>query len=418
MESVADNLEKETISPIIQSKEIICPQCGENCLLNINGFKIDLYGCKNGHEKKYLSLDEFNSTQNIDESKIICNECNNQHKSNHKNEFFKCLKCKKNLCPSCKQSHDNNHSVIDYDKKNYICEFHGEIYTSYCNNCKNNLCKKCESQHSNHKKIYFSEVLPKKDEIQNELEDFKRNINRITSIIKDEINKLNNIIKNVEKIYEINSNIINEKLNSKKINFQIIKNLSLIHTSISEFNINYVENFYSYDYFNETNLENIFGKLNQIKELKENEIEINLSGENLEEESLVCSRYIKISDLKNLIKSKNSNLKNDFILIFYGKEMDNNMRLNDYDIDLFGKYDEYITVINKSNINNKFIYNSMTKINLRFNNTNEIFYIKSISKLFKYTAIYYNIKEENILLYLNGIKRLTSYDDPPTDIYN
>ena len=35
---------------IIKSKEIICPKCYENTLLNINNYKINLYNCKNNHE--------------------------------------------------------------------------------------------------------------------------------------------------------------------------------------------------------------------------------------------------------------------------------------------------------------------------------------------------------------------------------
>ena len=32
---------------IIKSKDIICPKCGENCLLNIKNYQISFYGCKN-----------------------------------------------------------------------------------------------------------------------------------------------------------------------------------------------------------------------------------------------------------------------------------------------------------------------------------------------------------------------------------
>ena len=35
---------------IIKSKDIICPDCGELCLLNFNDYKIKLNNCKNKHE--------------------------------------------------------------------------------------------------------------------------------------------------------------------------------------------------------------------------------------------------------------------------------------------------------------------------------------------------------------------------------
>ena len=120
-----------------ESKEIICPKCKENCKIKINDYKIKLYDCKNNHEINNILLDEFNITQNINELEIICNICksNNKYKSYNK-QFYLCLTCKKNICPLCKSMHDNNHKIIDYDKKNYICKEHKEIYRSYCNECK------------------------------------------------------------------------------------------------------------------------------------------------------------------------------------------------------------------------------------------------------------------------------------------
>ena len=39
---------------IIRLKNIICPECKENIRMNINEYKIDLYGCKNGHNIKNI----------------------------------------------------------------------------------------------------------------------------------------------------------------------------------------------------------------------------------------------------------------------------------------------------------------------------------------------------------------------------
>ena len=62
---------------IIKSKDIICPKCKENCLIDINNYKIKLYDCRNGHEINNISLNEYNNTQNINLNNIICNKCNN-----------------------------------------------------------------------------------------------------------------------------------------------------------------------------------------------------------------------------------------------------------------------------------------------------------------------------------------------------
>ena len=65
---------------IIKSKEIICPKCGENCLIDFNNYKIKLYKCKNNHEINNILLNEYNSTQKINLNNIICNICNNNKK--------------------------------------------------------------------------------------------------------------------------------------------------------------------------------------------------------------------------------------------------------------------------------------------------------------------------------------------------
>ena len=75
---------------IIKSKEIICPKCGENCLMKFDDFKIKLFGCKNDHEVNDILLNDFNNIQNINENNIICNICNkiNRYKAYNKEFFF------------------------------------------------------------------------------------------------------------------------------------------------------------------------------------------------------------------------------------------------------------------------------------------------------------------------------------------
>ena len=76
---------------IIQSTEIICPICKEICIYEIKDHKIKLYGCKNEHIINNIKLDEFNNKQNIDISKIKCDNCKNKSKLNtFNNEFYIC----------------------------------------------------------------------------------------------------------------------------------------------------------------------------------------------------------------------------------------------------------------------------------------------------------------------------------------
>ena len=76
----------------IKSKDIICPKCGENFRISIKNYKIKLYKCKNNHKINNISLTGFNNTQYLDESKIICQDCNvNNKKDSYNNQFLKCL---------------------------------------------------------------------------------------------------------------------------------------------------------------------------------------------------------------------------------------------------------------------------------------------------------------------------------------
>jgi hypothetical protein len=118
----------------LKMKEVICPKCGENARLKITNYKINLFDCKNRHNINNILLKDYEKTQNIDISKIICNNCKIKNKANcFNNEFYKCCSCGMNLCPLCKSIHDKSHKIINYDKKNYICYKHLEYFTKYCN---------------------------------------------------------------------------------------------------------------------------------------------------------------------------------------------------------------------------------------------------------------------------------------------
>ena len=82
------------------------------------------------------------------------------------NIFYKCLSCNINLCPLCQVKHNQNqqHLIVDYSQRNYICKKHNEKYDSYCNKCNKNLCLICSSKHdSKHNITYFKDIISKID---------------------------------------------------------------------------------------------------------------------------------------------------------------------------------------------------------------------------------------------------------------
>ena len=91
---------------IRRSNEIICPECYKNIFIEINDYKIRLKNCVNKHNKNIL-IEEFEESQLINLSKIICNNCKINNMGNiYDNKFYRCLNCKIDICPICYSNHN------------------------------------------------------------------------------------------------------------------------------------------------------------------------------------------------------------------------------------------------------------------------------------------------------------------------
>ena len=209
------------------SKDIICPECRENIFINIKDFKINLYGCKKNHKINNILINKYEDIQKIDLSKIICNQCNENNKSNSHNKFYICNSWNKNVCPLCKSKHDNNHIIIKYDDKNYICKKHKDSFIKYYKKCNENICILYENEHNNHEMIDLVKIIPNKNELIKGMEKLKLIIDKFKykiEIIKEIFNR---IIYMMEIYYKINNNIINN-YNMNKRNYIKLINLNNI----------------------------------------------------------------------------------------------------------------------------------------------------------------------------------------------
>jgi len=221
---------KEELKDMIKSKDIICPLCdeSESIRINIENYKIALFGCRNNHRIDNILLDKFENTQNIDNKIIKCEICKNKDKSNSYNRiFYRCCNCNKNICPLCKSNHDKTHKIINYEAKLYICKKHYENYDSYCKECKLNLCISCGEEHKSHEKIYFGEIILNKDELIKKKNNLKKKIDLFNNEIEIIINKLKEVINKMNIYYKINEDMINN-YNIKNINYEILYNLNKI----------------------------------------------------------------------------------------------------------------------------------------------------------------------------------------------
>ena len=245
---------------IIQSKDIICPICKGNCIFNMNNFKITLRDCDNKHKLEDLFLKEYIDSQKIDEKEILCYKCKVSKSDSYHKQFYKCCNCNIFLCPLHKSKHDENHIIIDFESKNYICNLHGERFTSYCKECNKNLCDLCEYEHdNNHHFIYHKEIKQNDEDIKNNLNELKMKIITFKTQINNLIIQLNEILDNIQLYYNISANFI-LNYNIKKKNYQNLMNRIYINN-------------YNKDVINKINLiinEKIFQKkIEYIKEILE-----------------------------------------------------------------------------------------------------------------------------------------------------
>ena len=224
---VYDNLsEDEKVSSLKKSKYIICPECGENSRISINNFQISLYDCKNGHITKNIQLKEFEKTQYINQSTIICDICKERNKSeSFDNKFFICFDCKKNLCPICKDKHEKEHLIFDYDDRDFYCQDHSDGYICYCCDCRKDLCALCENKHSGHQLTSCGSILPDKEACKKELENLSVRIKSLKKNIKDIMSKLSQLNESLDSYYEIYNNMI-INFDVRKRNYSSLQNIN------------------------------------------------------------------------------------------------------------------------------------------------------------------------------------------------
>ena len=310
-EEIANNEDKKRkkMNILVYDTEIEIKEKDIIIKMEIKDYKINLYGCKNKHRIENILLNEFEETQNIDRLNIICDICKKNNKSiSYNNIFYKCITCNKNICPLCKSNHNNNHIIINYDDKDYICNKHNEKYISYCENCNENLCILCDG-HKEHKRILFSDILPKKEDLIEKNKELKDTIYRFNSEIKGLISILNDVMNKMNIYYKINEDMINNYNNKNRKN-EILNNINIIqNNNIEEIN-KIIESNNIIDKFN--NIFNIYKKMNVdeiniIYKRQDNNNKIKIFGSDFVERN--------INNCKLIIEGKEEDLKEKMNLL-------------------------------------------------------------------------------------------------------
>ena len=212
-------------------KNIICPKCQRNAMINFHDYKITLSQCSEGHFIQNLLLNNFYSTQKCDIN--ILKEKENKYQKIGVNIIENSAPTPLSSSPLLSEEINDKNDIYD----NIKCNKHNVKYSSYCLDCKKNLCSECEMNHNinrnkdYHKIIHFYEILSNNDEyikyLKKEMEKFKLKIDSL----KIELFQIKHIINSVMNNYEIYYNIYNDMVNNYNIetrNYHILKNITNI----------------------------------------------------------------------------------------------------------------------------------------------------------------------------------------------
>ena len=228
-----------------RSKIMKCPiHNGDTCFIKLENYGVKFFGCRKGHNPEIRPFDDYETSQKLNYNAIICHQCGRTQKSDRR-EFYKCLKCsedfKKSIyyCEDCSNTHaegvGEEHKIVKYSQKNYICSMHYKDFSSYCIRCKRDLCNECEKSHidQKHKVIKYDTETPKIKLIKNDLEEIKKKIAkaRINIIqLKEMINGAENALNSY---YNIAMDLIRkyETYNQQLRNYHVISNINSLNNS-------------------------------------------------------------------------------------------------------------------------------------------------------------------------------------------
>ena len=342
-----------------QSESIICPICKESIVLSVRDFKVSLFKCKNGHRMDNIPLRKFKETQNLDISKILCSECKSSKANIYENKMHFCVKCKKNLCPLCKRTHDKDHKIVKYENKFFICEKDFGKFNNYCSTCDKAICSFCENEHDKHHKMTFGTIMGKNikniDDLQKNL---KQDVNKLKSIFKVITSVFNKISENLDAYFDINETIINTIIN-EHMNYEQM-------TSLNEININEIQKFLM-SFINSDDIIRIISGIFDIYKRMENVHEINLQkmieDENEKEKKNVNNENNNQNINNNMINKEQVALQNN-------NPPQNNMENSNNIINTNSNNQNNNNVINNNEINENKINNNIINNNINNNNAN------------------------------------------------
>jgi WD40 repeat protein len=228
-----------------------CPNCNLISSLKLyynEGEPIINYQCERGHQGFILLRDYLMKYNKFALSKEKCKECGKTQKE-LKGNFFFCLKCSKFICSFCQISHSNleAHNIINFQRYDFLCKIHSNLYYCYCLNCKKNLCINCQKEHQLHNLIHLSKINFSEESKKNLLEEMKNleiKINNLDTLKQNIISQINKLKESSElelKLIKILLNTYQYEESQNNLNFNVIQNLKNFKKTFKLYDIVYNE---------------------------------------------------------------------------------------------------------------------------------------------------------------------------------
>ena len=236
--------------------DVICPECKTSAIIDIDndkrGYDLKILNCENFHNLRKLNYDiyeQFNIFDTKDDSfehleellksysdLLKCGQCGNNrlYMTPPEDKLSFCFACGINICPECMNTHDADHKgkIFPLEDKNYYCIKHAKKLISYCLDCNCNICEDCKSSHpdNEHETYDFDKIKPSQDDVKEfskKVEEHKKQLKNFISSTKEFFNKMITTVETYINSYIlIESTLIKRFKEDKKMNFQLIRNLS------------------------------------------------------------------------------------------------------------------------------------------------------------------------------------------------
>ncbi len=297
----------------IKEDSYTCPQCSlAPKIINLYRNKV-LLECPT-HGLQSIDLDIFmESSSKRVYSNQTCGICNIAKQNSDQNIFKYCYDCDKVICYQCINTHQKNFEkhdkLIPADLYTSKCHIHkGEDYQEFCYTCNKNICSKCFEEHQSHEKEKLKDLdadilegdVAIIDARKQFLETVREKMIKQMKEVNDCIKFYDLILKTQKKFGNNGYYIQNVETVARDLDSQyeyIDKNKRIEELK------NCVKDWKKIDQVRDKLLEEFNKKYNT--SIKKDDTKIDLTGKNIKTEGLKEFCRINLSNIKELIISKN-----------------------------------------------------------------------------------------------------------------